>query len=89
MAILPVCTEAVHFSSSTLNFGHGQAIQQQLGCISIGMLSLSCAMPHTILPCGHIYISCFYVIRLLPVLVISEGTSAMADLNQTEAEKDI
>ena len=32
------------------------------------MSSLLCALPHTILPCGHISISCFYVTCLLPVL---------------------
>jgi hypothetical protein len=57
------------------------------------MSSLLCALPHTILPCGNISISCFYITCLLPVLrsfaqwhpawkVILVILSGMADLNQ-------
>jgi hypothetical protein len=46
------------------------------------MSSLLCALPHTVLPCGHISISCFYVKGLFPVLrSFAKVVVAKAELN--------
>ena len=57
---LPRCLNGAHL---TISF-----VLWRLCAVVFIMLSLLCALPHTILPCGHISISCFYITCLLPVL---------------------
>jgi hypothetical protein len=82
---LPHCLNVTHL---TISF-----VLWRLCSVVFIMSSLLCALPHTILPCGNISISCFYITCLLPVLrsfaqwhpawkVILVILSGMADLNQ-------